>query len=81
MSGNPAILDEKKLRSVNAVYLRRKSTEDLAALAAPMLVESGAATEEELERDLARLAEIMDLPEGAHRPDDRDPRLRRLLLW
>ena len=49
VSGNPAILDEKKLRSVNAVYLRRKSTEDLAALAAPMLVESGAATEEELE--------------------------------
>ena len=61
VSGNPAILDEKKLRSVNAVYLRRKSTEDLAALAAPMLVESGAATEEELERDPARLAEIMDL--------------------
>jgi glutamyl-tRNA synthetase len=61
VSGNPAILDEKKLRSVNAVYVRRKSTEDLAALAAPMLVESGAATEEELERDPARLAEIMDL--------------------
>ena len=61
VSGNPAILDEKKLRSVNAVYLRRKSPEELAALAAPMLVESGAATEEELERDPARLAEIMDL--------------------
>ena len=61
VSGNPAILDEKKLRSVNAVYLRRKSTGELAALAAPMLVESGVATEEELERDPARLAEIMDL--------------------
>src|ERR671913_1652580 len=59
VSGNPAILDEKKLRSVNAVYLRRKSQEELAALAAPMLVESGAATEEEL--DLQRLQEIMDL--------------------
>jgi glutamyl-tRNA synthetase len=59
VSGNPAILDEKKLRSVNAVYLRRKSPEELAALAAPMLVESGAATEEEL--DLQRLQEIMDL--------------------
>src|ERR671920_430500 len=37
VSGNPAILDEKKLRSVNAVYLRRKSPEELAAVAAPML--------------------------------------------
>jgi glutamyl-tRNA synthetase len=61
VSGNPAILDEKKLRSVNAVYLRRKSPEELAALAAPMLVESGAATEEELARDPARLEDIMDL--------------------
>src|SRR5919107_2842999 len=61
VSGNPAILDEKKLRSVNAVYLRRRSPGELAALAAPMLVESGAATEEELERDPARLEEIMDL--------------------
>ena len=59
VSGNPAILDEKKLRSVNAVYLRRRSPEELAALAAPMLVESGAATEEEL--DMQRLQEIMDL--------------------
>ena len=59
VSGNPAILDEKKLRSVNAVYLRRKSPEELAALAAPLLVESGAATEEEL--DMQRLQEIMDL--------------------
>jgi glutamyl-tRNA synthetase len=61
VSGNPAILDEKKLRSVNAVYLRRKSSEELATLAAPMLVESGAATQEELERDPARLEDIMDL--------------------
>jgi glutamyl-tRNA synthetase len=61
VSGNPAILDEKKLRSVNAVYLRRKSPEELATLAAPMLVESGALTEEELGRDRARLANIMAL--------------------
>src|ERR671921_813724 len=61
VSGNPAILDEKKLRSVNAVYLRRRSPEELADLAAPMLVESGVATEEELERDGPRLWEIMDL--------------------
>src|ERR671921_304282 len=45
VSGNPAILDEKKLRAVNSVYMRRKSPEELAALAAPMLVESGAVTE------------------------------------
>src|ERR671911_480997 len=61
VSGNPAILDEKKLRSVNAIYLRRRSPQELATLAAPMLIESGAATEEELERDQARLEEIMDL--------------------
>src|SRR5215218_1738914 len=61
VSGNPAILDEKKLRAVNSVYMRRKSPEELATLAAAMLVESGAATEEELERDQARLEEIMDL--------------------
>src|SRR5918995_704256 len=61
VSGNPAILDEKKLRSVNAVYLRRKSPEELATLAAPMLVESGALTEEELGRDRGRLANIMAL--------------------
>jgi glutamyl-tRNA synthetase len=59
VSGNPAVLDEKKLRSVNAVYLRRKSPEELADLAAPMLVESGAVTEEEL--DIGRLRGIMDL--------------------
>jgi glutamyl-tRNA synthetase len=61
VSGNPAILDEKKLRSVNAVYLRRRSPEELAALAAPILIESGAATEEELEQDQERLEDIMDL--------------------
>jgi glutamyl-tRNA synthetase len=61
VSGNPAILDEKKLRSVNAVYLRRRSPEALAALAAPILIESGAATEEELEQDQERLEDIMDL--------------------
>src|SRR5215218_6586530 len=59
VSGNPAILDEKKLRAVNSVYMRRKSPEELAALAAPMLLDSGAVTEEEL--DMPRLREIMDL--------------------
>src|SRR5215211_2996914 len=59
VSGNPAILDEKKLRSVNAVYLRRKSPEELADLAAPMLVESGVVAEEDL--DVQRLREIMEL--------------------
>jgi len=59
VSGNPAILDEKKLRAVNAVYMRRKSLEELADLAAPMLVESGAVNEEEL--DVPRLWEIMNL--------------------
>src|SRR5215212_4383454 len=59
VSGNPAILDEKKLRAVNSVYLRRKSPGELADLAAPMLVESGAVTEEET--DEARLEDIMDL--------------------
>src|SRR4028119_546340 len=47
VSGNPAILDEKKLRSVNAVYLRRKSPEELADLAAPVTAEPGAVTAEE----------------------------------
>src|SRR5918994_1439984 len=61
VSATPAVLDKKKLTAINAVYLRRKGTEELAAIAAPMLVESGAATEEELERDQARLEEIMDL--------------------
>jgi glutamyl-tRNA synthetase len=59
VSGNPAILDEKKLRSVNAVYLRRKSPEELADLAAPILIEADAVAEEELDR--ARLENVMDL--------------------
>jgi glutamyl-tRNA synthetase len=59
VSGNPAVLDEKKLRAVNAVYLRRKSPEELADLAAPMLVESGMVTEDELDR--GRLQDIMEL--------------------
>ena len=61
VSGNPAIFDEKKLTSINAVYLRRRTPEELAAIAAPMLAESGAASPAELERDLPRLIEIMAL--------------------
>jgi glutamyl-tRNA synthetase len=59
VSGNPAVLDEKKLRAVNAVYLRRKGPAELADLAAPMLVEAGVVGEEDLDRP--RLEEIMDL--------------------
>jgi glutamyl-tRNA synthetase len=61
VSGNPAIFDEKKLTSINAVYLRRRTPEELAAVAAPMLAESGAASPAELEHDLPRLVEIMAL--------------------
>src|ERR671916_66808 len=61
VSGNPAVFDEQKLVSINQVYIRRKSPEELAMLAAPMLIESGAATPEELERDMPRLTRIMDL--------------------
>src|ERR687893_1340828 len=61
VSGNPAVLDEKKLTAINAVYLRRHSPEELALVAAPMLAESGVATPEELERDMPRLTEIMAL--------------------
>src|ERR687894_692213 len=61
VSGNPAIFDEKKLTSINAVYLRRQSPEELAMVAAPMLAESGTATPEELERDMPRLTKIMAL--------------------
>jgi glutamyl-tRNA synthetase len=61
VSGNPAIFDEKKLTSINAVYLRRRSPEELAEVAAPMLVESGAASPEELEGDRPRLVRIMAL--------------------
>src|ERR671915_1035583 len=61
VSGNPAVFDESKLLAINQIYLRRKSPEELAMLAAPMLASSGAATEEELERDMPRLTKIMDL--------------------
>jgi glutamyl-tRNA synthetase len=61
VSGNPAVFDEKKLLAINAVYLRRQSPEELAMVAAPMLVESGAATPEELGRDMPRLTKIMGL--------------------
>ena len=61
VSGNPAVFDENKLRSINAVYLRRYSPQELADIATPMLVESSAVTEEELEADRPRLEEIMDL--------------------
>ncbi|MGI8860160.1 MAG: hypothetical protein ACR2HO_08420, partial [Rubrobacteraceae bacterium] len=61
VSGNPAVFDEQKLVSINQVYIRRKSPEELAMLAAPMLAESGAAPAEELERDMPRLIGIMDL--------------------
>lgn len=61
VSGNPAVFDESKLTSVNQVYLRRQSPEELAMLAAPMLAESGAASPGELQDDMPRLVEIMDL--------------------
>jgi glutamyl-tRNA synthetase len=59
VSGNPAVLDEKKLTAVNSVYMRRKSPEELADLAAPLLLESGVVAEEEL--DMLLLEEIMAL--------------------
>jgi glutamyl-tRNA synthetase len=61
VSGNPAVFDESKLLAINQVYIRRQSPEELALIAAPMLAESGAATPEDLERDMPRLTEIMDL--------------------
>ena len=61
VSGNPAVFDEHKLLSINQVYVRGKSPEELALIAAPLLVESGAATEEELQRDMLRLTKIMEL--------------------
>ena len=61
VSGNPAVFDEKKLRAINAVYLRRQSPDELATVAAPMLVEAGAANEEELQQDMPRLTRIMAL--------------------
>src|SRR5215218_8885251 len=61
VSGNPAVFDENKLLAINQVYIRRQSPEELAMLAAPMLAESGAATEDELQNDMPRLTKIMDL--------------------
>ncbi len=61
VSGNPAVFDEKKLIAINAVYLRRQSPEELALIAAPMLIEAGVATPEELQRDMPRLTKIMAL--------------------
>src|SRR5215216_2634544 len=61
VSGNPAVFDESKLLAINQVYIRRQTPEELAMLAAPSLAESGAATKEELERDMPRLTEIMAL--------------------
>ncbi|HLL57835.1 MAG TPA: glutamate--tRNA ligase [Rubrobacteraceae bacterium] len=61
VSGNPAVFDEKKLTAINAIYLRRQSPEELAMVAAPMLAESGAASPEELQRDMPRLTQIMAL--------------------
>ncbi|MGH3087431.1 MAG: glutamate--tRNA ligase [Rubrobacteraceae bacterium] len=61
VSGNPAVFDETKLLSINALYIRRKSPEELAMLAAPMLAESGVASADELERDMPRLTQIMEL--------------------
>ena len=61
VSGNPAVFDEKKLTSINGLYLRRRSPEELAKLATPMLVESGTVSEQELLDDAPRLVRIMDL--------------------
>ena len=61
VSGNPAVFDENKLRAINAVYLRRYSPAELADIALPMLVESGAANKEKLQADRPRLEAIMDL--------------------
>src|SRR3712207_634555 len=61
VSGNPAVFDESKLLAINQIYIRRKSPEELALIAAPMLASSGVATQEELERDMPRLTKIMEL--------------------
>jgi glutamyl-tRNA synthetase len=61
VSGNPAVFDESKLLAINQIYIRRKSPEELALIAASMLSSSGAATQEELARDMPRLTKIMEL--------------------
>ena len=61
VSGNPAVFDETKLLSINQVYIRKQSPEELAMQAAPMLAEAGVADPEELGRDMPRLIQIMEL--------------------
>lgn len=61
VSGNPAVFDETKLLAVNATYIRKKSPEELAMIAAPELIENGVATAEEMESEMPRLARIMEL--------------------
>jgi glutamyl-tRNA synthetase len=61
VSGNPAVFDESKLLAINQLYIRRKSPEELALISVPLLASSGAATSEELERDMPRLTQIMYL--------------------
>ena len=61
VSGNPAVFDETKLLSINQVYIRRQSPEELAMQAAPMLVGAGVADPEEIEQDMPRLTQIMEL--------------------
>src|SRR5919199_3443939 len=61
VSGNPAVFDGSKLLAINQVYIRRQSPEGVALIATPMLAESGAATKEELERNIPRLTQIMHL--------------------
>ena len=79
VSGNPAVFDEKKLLSINSLYLRRQSPEELAMIAAPMLAEAGVASEEELQRDMPRHADHGP-DEGAHQPHAGHPREPGLLL-
>lgn len=61
VSGNPAVFDETKLISINQVYIRKQSPEELAMQAAPMLAAAGVADPEELEADMPRLVQIMEL--------------------
>ena len=51
----------QKLLSINQVYIRKQSPEELAMQAAPMLAEAGVADTEELESDMPRLIQIMEL--------------------
>src|ERR671911_618631 len=47
--GTRAFSEEKTPTAINAVYLRRQTPEELADLAAPMLIEADAVAEEELD--------------------------------